>query len=329
MRRRKFFSLLGRAVAALPIMANAQQADRARRIGVLIAGSPEDPDFRARHAAFVQGLQQLDWIDGSNIGISTRWGGGNADDVRKYAAELVALAPDIFLAESAVATLALQQLTRSVPIVFIGVIDPVGTGIVETLALPGGNATGFTLFEYGISAKWVELLKEIVPRMTRAAVLRDPSIQAGIGTLAAIQSVAPSLGVELIPAGVRDADEIERAFAAIARVPNSGMIVTPSPLATRHHNLITSAAARHRVPAVYPFRYFVASGGLICYGPDLFDPMRRAAGYVDRILKGEKPSDMPVQTPTKYGLVVNLQTAKTLGLEVPSKLLARADEVIE
>jgi putative ABC transport system substrate-binding protein len=329
MRRRDFITMLGGTVAAGPLAVRAQQAERTRRIGVLMSTSADEPEGKARFAAFLQGLQQLGWTNGHNVRIDYRRSGGNPDDFRRYAAELVALAPDIILAETAVAVLAFQQLNRSMPIVFVGVIDPVGAGVVETLARPGGNTTGFTTFEYGISAKWAELLKELVPRMTRAAVLRDPAIPSGIGSLAAIQSVAPALGVELIPAGVRDAGEIERAIAAIGGVPNGGLIVTPSPLATHHRNLITSAAAQHQVPAVYPFRYFVMGGGLICYGSDLVDPFRRAAAYVDRILNGEKPADLPVQAPNKYELVINLKTAKALGLTVPPPLLVRADEVIE
>jgi putative ABC transport system substrate-binding protein len=269
----------------------------------------------------------LGWTIGRNVRIDARWAAGNADNFRKYAAELVALAPDGILATSTQAVAALQQATHTVPIVFVQVIDPVGAGMVASLARPGGNTTGFTVFEYGMSGKWVELLKEITPGVRRVAVLRDLAI--GIAQLAAIQAVAPSFGVELTVIGVRDADEIESAIAAFARSPNGGLIVTASTSAAIHRELISTLAARHRLPAVYSFRYFVMAGGLISYGPDSIDPYRRAAGYVDRILRGEKPADLPVQAPTKYELVINLKTAKALGLEVPPTLLARADEVIE
>ena len=271
----------------------------------------------------------MGWTDGRNVRIDIRWGAGDADRIRKYAAELVALAPDVILATGSAAVGPLLQATRTVPIVFVHVADPVGAGFVESLARPGGNATGFTTFEYGMSGKWLELLKEIAPGVTRAAVLRDPAIAAGIGQFGAIQSVAPSLGVEVSPVDVRDAGEIERAVAAFARAPNGGLIVTASALAIVHRDLIITLAARHKLPAVYFARYFVTGGGLISYGPDLVDQYRRAAGYVDRILKGEKPADLPVQAPTKYELVINLKTAKALGLDVPPTLLARADEVIE
>ena len=276
----------------------------------------------------MQGLQQLDWSVGSNLRIDYRWGAGDAERFRRYAAELVALAPDVILASGATVT-ALQQVTRTIPIVFAQVTDPVGLGVVESLARPGSNATGFTPSEFGISAKWLELLKEVAPGVTRAAVLRDPIVTAGPAQLAAIQGVAPSFGVELKPVDIRDRSAIERALASFARSPNGGLIVTVTPAAAVHRHLIITLAARHRLPAVYGYRYFVMDGGLISYGPDTIDQYRRAAGYVDRILKGEKPADLPVQAPTKYELVINLKTAKALGLTVPDSLLARADEVIE
>jgi putative ABC transport system substrate-binding protein len=301
-----------------------------RRIGVLMASAADDSENQARMAAFLQGLAQLGWTDGRNVRIDARWATTNADDLRRHAAELAALAPDVLVAATGTATLApLLQATRTVPIVFVTVIDPVGAGFVASLARPGGNATGFTMLEYGLSGKWLELLKEIAPRMTRAAVLRDPAIASGIGQFGAVQAVAPSFGVELSPVDVRDAGEIERAVMAFARSSNGGLIVTASTLASRHRDVIIAIAAGHRLPAVYPFRYFVTAGGLISYGPDSIDPYRRAAGYVDRILKGEKPADLPVQAPTKYELVINLKTAKALGLEVPATLLPRADEVIQ
>ena len=287
-------------------------------------------NLQARIAAFLQGLQQLGWADGRNVRIDTRWATTDADDIRRHAAELAALAPDVLVAATGTVTAApLLQATRTVPIVFVQVIDPVGAGFVVSLARPGGNATGFTIYEYGMSGKWLELLKEIAPRMARAAVLRDPAIASGIGQFAAAQAVAPSLGVELSPVDVRDAGEIERAVTAFARSPNGGLIVTASALATRHRDLIIALAARHRLPAVYSYRYMVAAGGLVSYGPDSLDQYRRAAGYVDRILKGEKPADLPVQAPTKYALVLNLKTAKALGLDIPTTVLSRADEVIE
>jgi putative ABC transport system substrate-binding protein len=287
----------------------------------------DDTEGQSRLIAFVQGLQQLGWSDGRNMRIDARWAAGSADNFRKYAAELVALTPDGILAISTPSVTALQQATHTVPIVFVQVIDPVGAGMVASLARPGGNTTGFTTFKYGMSGKWVELLKEIAPGVRRVAVLRDLAI--GIAQLAAIQAVAPSFGVELSAIGVRDANEIESAIAAFARSPNGGLIVTGSTSAAIHRELITTLAARHRLPAVYAFRYFAMAGGLISYGPDTIDPYRLAAGYIDRILKGEKPADLPVQSPTKYDLVINLKTARALDLEVPPTLLARADEVIE
>ncbi len=300
-----------------------------RRIGVLITPAADNAEGQIRLAAFLHGLQELGWIDGRNVRIDYRWGAGDADRIRRYAAELVALAPDVILASGGTAMGPLLQASRTVPIVFTQVSDPVGAGYVDSLARPGGNATGFVNFEYGLSGKWLELLKQIAPGVTRAAVIRDAAIAAGTGQFGAIQSVAPSIGVEVSPVNVRDAGEIERAVAAFARSANGGLIVTGSGLALVHRDLIITLAARHRLPAVYFERFFVTSGGLISYGPDSVDPHRRAAGYVDRILKGEKPTDLPVQAPTKYELVINLKTAKALGLEVPATVLARADEVIE
>jgi len=328
MNRREFITLLGGA-AAWPLAARAQQPERMRRIGVLMPSAADDPEFQARMTAFVQGLAQLGWLDGRNVRIDTRWGVADADRIRKYAAELVALAPDVILAAGGAVVPPLLQATRSVPIVFTQTPDPVGAGFVQSLARPGGNVTGFTIFEYGISAKWLELLKEIAPRVTRAAVIRDAAIASGTGQWGALQSVAPSFGVELSPVNMLDAGEIERAIAAFARSPNGGMILTGSALAVFHRDLIVTLAARHKLPAVYYDRHFVAGGGLISYGPNSIDPHRRAAGYVDRILRGEKPADLPVQAPTKYELVINLKTAKALGIEMPASVLARADEVIE
>jgi putative ABC transport system substrate-binding protein len=327
-KRRDFITLLGGA-AAWPLGASAQQPERMRRIGVLLLATADDLEFQARLAAFVQALQQLGWTDGDNLRIDIRWGAGDAERMRRYAAELVALAPDAILAAGGATVGPLLQATRTAPIVFTMTPDPVGAGFVESLARPGGNVTGFTNFEYGIGVKWLELLKEIAPRVTRAAFLRDPAIPAGIGQFGAIQAVAPSFGIELRPVDVRDASKIESAISAFARSANDGLIVSSNALALLHRNLIVALAARHRLPAVYPFRFFVPAGGLVSYGPDSVDPHRRAAGYVDRILKGEKPADLPVQAPTKYELVINLKTANALGLDVPPTLLARADEVIE
>jgi putative tryptophan/tyrosine transport system substrate-binding protein len=329
MKRREFMTLLGGAAVAWPLPARAQQPQRMRRIGVLISTATDDPEGQARIAAFAQGLQQLAWTDGRNVRIDTRWTVGDADDARKYAAELVALAPDVILASGGAAVGPLLQATRTVPIVFAIVPDPVGSGFVESLARPGGNATGFVQFEYSLSGKWLELLKQIAPGVTRAAVLWDPAITAAIGQFAVIQSVAPSLGVEVRPVNVRDAPEMERAVAAFARSSNGGLIVTASARALVHRDLIVTLAARHKLPAVYYTRFFAAAGGLISYGADQLDQHRRAAGYVDRILKGEKPADLPVQVPTRYELVLNLRAAKALGLIVPDTVLARADEVIE
>jgi putative ABC transport system substrate-binding protein len=327
MTRRQFITLLGSA-AAWPLAARAQHGERMRRIGVLTSLAADDPEGQPRITAFVQGLRELGWAVGHNLHIDYRWAAGDPDRIRKYAAELVALAPDVILANSTPLVVALQQATPTVPIVFVAVADPVGAGLVESLARPGNNSTGFIVFEYGISGKWLELLKEIAPRVTRAAVLRELAI-AGTGQLGAIQSAAPSFGVELFPVGVRDASEIERALTAFSRGSNGGLIVTGGPSTQVHRHLIITLAARHLLPAVYPYRYFVTDGGLISYGPDLIDQYRRAAGYVDRILKGEKPADLPVQAPTKYELVINLKTAKALGIEMPASVLARADEVIE
>jgi ABC-type uncharacterized transport system substrate-binding protein len=329
MRRREFITLLGSAAAAWPRAARAQQPDRMRRIGVLISLAADDPQGQARLAAFVEGLQQLGWTDGRNVRIDARWSAGDADRGRRYAAELVALTPDVILASGGTVVGTLLQATHTVPIVFTLTPDPVGAGFVASLARPGGNATGFTAFEYGMTGKWPELLKEIAPRVTRVALLRDPAIARGIGQFGAIQSVAPSLGLEVSPVDVRDAGEIERAVADFARGLNGGLIVTGSGLAIVHRELIITLAARYKLPAIYFERFFVPAGGLIAYGPDPIDPHRRAAAYVDRILKGEKPGDLPVQAPTKYELAINLKTAKALGLTVPPSLLARADEVIE
>jgi ABC-type uncharacterized transport system substrate-binding protein len=300
-----------------------------RRIGVLMSTSADDPEGQARLAAFQQGLQQFGWTIGRNVRIDSRWPAGDSERFRRYAAELVALSPDVILATGSAAAGPLLQATRTVPVVFVIVPDPVGAGFVNSLSRPGGNATGFIQFEYGISGKWLELLKQIAPGVTRAAILRDPAISAGIGQFGAIQAVAPSLGVEASPVNVRDADEIERAIADFARSANAGLIITGSALAVVHRHLIITLAAKHRLPAVYFQRTLVADGGLISYGADVLDQYRRAVGYVDRILKGEKPADLPVQMPTKYELVINLKTAKALGIEVPPPLLARADEVIE
>ena len=327
-RRREFMVLLGAALA-WPIGARAQQPGHVRRIGVLVETSANHPEGRARVQAFLHMLQHLGWSDGGNARIDYRWGASDADRSHRYAAELVALAPDVILAGGSSAVAALQQAAPSLPIVFVNVADPVGAGIVASLARPGGNATGFTVFEYGMGGKWLELLKEIAPLVTRVGVLRDPAIAAGVGQLGAIQAVAASVGVELSPVSLGDASEIERGVAAFARGSNGGLIVTGSPLLGRHRELIIALAAQHRLPAVYPYPHFAAPGGLIAYGPDLVDPFRRAAGYVDRILKGEKPADLPVQAPVKYGLAINLKTAKALGLDIPPMLLARADEVIE
>jgi putative ABC transport system substrate-binding protein len=330
MRRRDFIRGLGGAAAAWPLAVRAQQDERVRRIGVLVASPADDAEGQARVAAFKEGLAQLGWTEGRNVRIDTRWATTNADDLRKHAAELAASTPDVLVGASGTTTVAaLLQATRTLPIVFAIVVDPVGAGFVASLARPGGNATGFMNYEYGMSVKWLELLKEIAPRVTRAAVLRDPAIASGIGQFGAVQAVAPSLGVELSPVDVRDAGEIERAIAAFARESNGGLVVTASPSANTHRQLIIALAARHRLPAVYPVRFHVTAGGLIAYGVDLVDQFRRTAGYVDRILKGEKPADLPVQQITKVELIINLKTARALGLTVSLPLLGRADEVIE
>ena len=328
MRRREFIGLVGGA-AALPLVANAQQAERMRRVGVLMSLAADDPEDQARFGAFLQGLQEFGWAVGRNIRIETRWSRGNADDIRRHASELVMLAPDVLVAAGSPAVGALQQATRTIPIVFTTAGDPVGAGFVDSLARPGGNVTGFAVFEYAIGGKWLALLKDVSPRTNRVAVLRDPTVALGPGQLGAIQTAAPSFGMEVIPINVREPDEIERAVTTFAKSSNGGLIVTGSPLAQLHRGLIISLAVRHKLPAVYFERFFVADGGLISYGPDFVDQYRRAAGYVDRILKGEKPADLPVQAPTKYELVINLRAAKAMGLEIPSTLLARADEVIE
>jgi ABC-type uncharacterized transport system substrate-binding protein len=329
MKRREFITLLGGAAAAWPLAARAQQAERMRRIGVLTAGTgADDPDTQARNAVLLQVLQQLGWVDGRNLRIDYYWGQGLADANRKHAAELAALGPDLILASGTAALGPLLQATRTVPIVFVNVTDPVGAGFVDSLSRPGGNATGFTQFEYSLSGKWLELLKEVAPRVTRVGVLRETG-PAGVGQWAIIQAVAQSLGVELSPIDLRDAHQIERAMSAFARGSNRGLISVVSALAQIHRELIVTLAARHQVPVVYPYRFFVTGGGLISYGPDLISQYRRAAGYVDRILKGEKPAELPVQAATKYELVVNLKTAKALGLDIPATVLARADEVIE
>jgi putative tryptophan/tyrosine transport system substrate-binding protein len=327
-RRREFLLTLSGAAAAWPLAARAQQGERVHRVGVLINLAADDPELPVRMAAFIKGMEALGWSDGRNVKIDTRWGAADPQRIGEYAAELVALAPDVILASGTVTVEVLQKATRTLPIVFVQVTDPVGVGYVASLARPGGNITGFTHFEYGLSGKWLELLKQIAPGVTRAAIIREPTT-LGIGQLAAIQSVAPSLGVELSPVDVRDAAEIERALAAFARASNGGLIVTTSAPAALHRDLIIELVARHRLPTVYPFSYYVTSGGLISYGPNTIDPYRRAASYIDRILKGEKPADLPVQAPTKYELVINLKTARALGLEVPPTLLARADAVIE
>ena len=329
MKRREFITLLGGAVVAWPLAARAQQPERMRRVGVLMPNAADDPEYQARMAAFLQGLAQLGWIDGRNVRIDTRWGVADADRIRKYAAELVALAPDVILANSSAAVAPLLQATRTVPIVFTAVADPVGAGYVDSLARPGGNATGFLIFEYSIAAKWLELLKEIAPHVTRAMVLRESALAVGPALFGVIQAAAPSLGVDLRVADVRDAGEIDRAITAFAQGSNGGLIVTGSPGAIFHRGPIVTLAARHRLPAVYAVRAFADDGGLISYGADSVDQLRRAAVYVDRILKGEKPADLPVQAPTKYDLVINLKTAKALGIDVPATVLARADEVIE
>jgi putative ABC transport system substrate-binding protein len=326
--RREFIALLGGAAAAWPLAARAQQSERVRRIGVLET-SADDRNAKVRQAAFRDRLGQLGWVDGRHVRIDIHWTRGSAAETRKHAAELAALAPDVILTTGASGTGPMLQATSIVPIVFVIVPDPLGAGFVASLSQPGGNATGFMQFEYNLSGKWLELLKEIAPSVTRAAILRDPATSAGIGQFAVIQSVASSVRIEVSPVSIRDSTEIEQAIATFAGSPNGGMVLTASALSSVHHNLIISLAARYKLPAVYVEKYYVADGGLISYGADFIDQYRRAADYVDRILRGEKPADLPVQAPTKYELVINLKTAKALGLEVPASLLARADEVIE
>jgi putative tryptophan/tyrosine transport system substrate-binding protein len=329
MKRRDFITLLGGAAVAWPLVARGQQPGGKRRLGVLMATTADDPESRKRLFALLQGLQQLGWVEGRNLRVDIRWAAGNADDTRKYAAELIALAPDIILAAGSLAAGPLLQATRTIPIVFTHVPDPVGAGFIDSMARPGGNATGFTSFDYGLSVKWLELLKEIAPQVTRVGVIRDPNFTAGIGQWGAIQGAAPAAGVEVVPVNVRDVAEIERAVAAFARLGNGGLIVTASGLAVVHRDLIIALAARHKLPAVFWQRFFVADGGLISYGDDVIEHYRLAAGYIDRILKGEKPGDLPVQLSTRLELEINLKTAKALGLDMPATVLARADEVIE
>jgi len=329
MRRREFITMLGGAAAIHPLIARAQQPERMRRIGILLPAAADDAEFQARFGAFLQALALLGWTIGRNVRIDTRWATTDVAEIRRHAAELAALAPDVILAHAATTVGPLLEATRTVPVVFPTVIDPVGAGYVDSLARPGGNVTGFISFEYSLSGKWLELLKEIAPGLTRVAVLRNAATPSGPGQFGVIQAVAPSLRVEVNAVNVLDAGEIERAVAAFARAPNGGLIVTASPLAQRHRDLIVALAARHKLPAVYNERYFVAAGGLISYGSDRTDQYRRAAGYVDRILKGEKPADLPVQAPTKYETVLNLKTAKALGLDIPATVLTRTDEVIE
>ena len=329
MRRRDFIGVIGGMAATWPLAAPAQQVQRIRRLGVLWSIPADQPDAQARHAAFLQALRQLGWTEGGNVQIEARWSAGDAAITRKQAAELAALTPDVILAIGSAGVAAILQATRSVPVVFAVVPDPVGSGFVESLAEPGSNATGFMMFEYDLSAKWLELLKEIAPTVTRAAVLRDAAITAGIGQFAVIQSVARSFGIDVKAINLRDAATIESSVAAFARAPNGGLILTASALSAVHRDLIISLAAKYRLPATYQERSYVAAGGLVSYGSNFLDQHRRAAVYVDRILKGEKPADLPVQAPTKYELIINLKTAKALGLEIPSSVLARADEVIE
>ena len=327
LRRRQFITLLG--AAAWPLAARAQQGERVRRIGVLTNLAADDPEGQVRNTAFAQALAQLGWTVGDNLRIEQRWAAGDAERIRRYALELIALAPDVILATGAAGVAPVLHATRTVPVVFVLVPDPVGAGFVDSLARPGGNATGFVQFDYAMSGKWLELLKEIAPGVARVAVLRDPAIAGGQGQVAAIQAVAPSFGMEVTPINVRDSGEIERAIAVFARTSRYGLIVTASALTVFHRDLIITLAARYKLPTVYVQRLFVASGGLISYGANVVDQYRQAAGYIDRILKGEKPADLPVQRPTKYELVINLKTAKSMGLDVPPTLLARADEVIE
>jgi len=329
MRRRDFISLIGSAAATWPLAAGAQQPEQVRRIGVMAPYAEDDKDAQVRNAAFLQGLQESGWTEGRNMRIDYRWGTGDVDLNRRNAAELVSLTPDVILAVGTPTLEPLQKATRTVPIVFVLAPDPVGTGYVKSLARPGGNITGFTTFEYSIGAKWLELLKQIAPNVTRAAVFRDTTTSAGVGQWGAIQTAAPSFGMEAVPVNLRDAGEIEHDIAVFARTSNGAVIVPGSAAAVIHRDLIITLAARYKLPAVFYERYFVTAGGLISYGPDFLDLFRRAAGYVDRILKGENPADLPVQAPTKYQLAINVKTAKALGLSVPDKLVALANEVIE
>jgi putative ABC transport system substrate-binding protein len=330
MKRRAFLGALSGAAVAWPLAARAQQPDRVRTVGLLIAAAADDPEFQGRIAALRQGLAQLGWSEGRNLRIDIRWATTNAELLRKHATELVALAPDVIVSASGTTTTApLIEATRTLPIVFVLLIDPVGAGFVASLARPGGNVTGFLMFEYGMSGKWLELLKQIAPNVTRAAVVRDPAIASGIGQFGAVQSAAPSFGLVASPINLRDASEIDRDLTAFAKSPNGGLIVTASPRATQYRDVIIALAARYRLPAVYASRHFVTDGGLISYGPDIQDQYRRTADYVDRVLKGEKTADLPVQAPTKFELLINLKTAKTLGIEMPTTLVARADELIE
>jgi len=329
MRRRAFITFLGGAAAAWPLAARAQQPERMRRIGVLVPAAADDPEWQARVGAFQQALALLGWTIGRNVRIDTHWGTTNAAEIRRHAAELAALAPDVILAGGTTPVGPLLQATHTVPIVFTLGVDPVGAGFVDSLARPGGNVTGFMSYEFSIGGKWLELLKQIAPGVTRVAVLRDATLAVAMSLFAAMQAVAPSLGVEVIPVNLRNAGEIEQSVETFARSPNGGLIPVGSAAVVLHRELILTLAARHKLPAIYWERFFVAAGGLMSYGPDLVDQFRQAAAYVDRILKGEKPADLPVQAPTKYGLVINLKTAKALGLEVPDTLLARANEVIE
>jgi putative tryptophan/tyrosine transport system substrate-binding protein len=330
MKRRKFITLLGGTAAAWPLAARAQQADRLRRIGVLSGLAKDDSDAQTQYTAFIQGLSQLGWVDGRNVHIDTRWSAGSSADARRYATELAALAPDVILASGSASAGPMLEATRTIPVVFVIVPDPVGAGLVQSLSRPGGNATGFVAFEYGLSGKWLELLKEIAPHVTRAAILRDPSTTAGVGQFAFIQSAAPVVGMDVSAINLDEATEIERAIVGFAHSPNGGLIVTATPLAVVHRDLILKLAAQCKLPAVYfESHFFVPYGGLISYGPNFPDEFRRAATYVDRILKGEKPSELPVQTPTSYELAINVKTARALGLTVPSTLLVRAAEVIE
>jgi ABC-type uncharacterized transport system substrate-binding protein len=327
MQRRQLIALLGGAVT-WPLAARAQQDQRLRRIGVLSALAEDDPESVARRPAFEQALKALGWTNGSNLQIDYRWAAGDAERISKLAAEIIALAPDVILLSGSSVVAPMMQATSTIPIVFVQVVDPVGSGFVQSLARPGGNITGFTQFEYSLAGKWVELLKQIAPHVTRAAVIRDPRLGYGIGQFAVVQAIAPSLGMELSPINAPDVSEIERGIAAFARSPNGGLVVTTGGTGF-HRNEIIALAAKHRLPAVYPYSYYVRAGGLISYGPDTIDQYRRAADYIDRIFKGEKPADLPVQTPTKYNLAINLKTAQSLGLAVPHAMLTRADEVIE